>query len=513
MHVVTSIHDVGELGCSVSSVQSRKKPNLSSVIPFSPFFITLHQTMATARPPPQYKPEVLTFVLTIEYNGFAYAGFQRQTATHHASTDADADGRADDVLSISASTTSSANVASESERSSVGATNAMDGKREATCSSSRHPPSKKSKHKQSKAPITVQQQLETALHQWTGLSIATLRVRGAGRTDKGVHACGQVVGFDVPLSLLKGEGGGGSDETTDSCDRLSEHAFPLLRGAYQSLTQHRDQPTNSDTGNANDNIQRKTYTDQWKIRRALSTRLPPDIVIRSTWIWNGDEAFEARQRISCKTYVYHLRFRSLTYCSPSTTNNDDTSQLHPICHAGPHLLRRISDQNDVWSSPWPLDPSLLPTACQLFVGVHDFGNFIHKDDRRGGSTRSKRNATDREKSHSIDLFQFTVDLQLDQYEDRSIPPIYGAKFTLKAKGFHRQMVRNLVGFVVDVARGLRLLEDIPMLLMGKAGDEKTRIGDAISSSIIDASLPSLVNAAPACGLCLAKVEYERNNFV
>ena len=107
--------------------------------------------------------------------------------------------------------------------------------------------------------------------------------------------------------------------------------------------------------------------------------------------------------------------------------------------------------------------------------------------------------------HEIDLFEFKVDIKQEVEEDTTLPPVLNATFTLKAKGFHRSMVRSLVGFVVDVARGIQTVDDIPVLLLEKKAED-ANFSDTTS-------LASMVNSAPACGLCLAKVEYEHSNFL
>ena len=430
--------------------------------------------------------QVLTFVMTIEYNGYEYAGFQRQTATH------------------------------------------ID------TSSCNHQRSNKKAKKSKRSSSTIQHEIEMALQQYTNnLSIATLRVRGAGRTDKGVHATGQVVAFDIPIELLNidddsicHEDINKEEGDTNNKEKLSEHCMKHMQDAYQTLNKHM-----SSTKSTTDNDKKNTakFLDLWQIRRALSTRLPTDIVIRSLRLYTDlYNPFEPRKKIQCKTYLYKLRFRCLAYlndddecsstgkqlacASPDTTNR---AQLHPICNSGPHLLRRINDQNAVWLCQWPLNPSLLQQACKLFVGKHDFVNFVHKDERKKiesiDADDAKSNAEDTSSNHAIDLFEFSVDIQSEEEEDKSLPPVMNATFTLKAKGFHRSMVRMLVGFVVDVARGKQSIEDIPILLLDRKGKVEE---DGMITSSTDESLGGLkVHAAPACGLCLAKVEYEHDNFL
>ncbi|KAL3778059.1 hypothetical protein ACHAW5_011130 [Stephanodiscus triporus] len=444
---------------------------------------------------------VLTFVLTVEYNGYQYAGFQRQTATF---------------------TSQNHNSSKRSRKSS---------------STSSH-------------PITVQHQIETALQQWTNLSIATLRVRGAGRTDKGVHASGQVVAFDVPVRLMKLNP---DYHDNEEAEELSEQCIQHLQEAYHVLDRYlqlSDKNSYCCSTHAHcNNATRRTVVDQWQIRRSITTRLScSDIVIRSVRMYTGcstTRPFEPRRRIMSKTYVYRLRFRRLAHLHLNTNNDDqhEKQAIHPLCHAGPHLLRRIHDHNTVWLCPWPLDSALLRSACAAFVGRHDFVNFVHKDERKAAMNDEdvdedikETNLTrdddirdvvrDMEKRkqypppHEIDLFEFNVvesDEGEEEGENSMLPPIVNATFTLSAKGFHRSMVRNLIGFAVDVARGIRSLEDIPILLL-KSGGGNSRttannvtFDDGKSNSL--ANYSGIVNSAPACGLCLAKVKYEHDDFL
>lgn len=106
---------------------------------------------------------VITFAMTIEYNGFNYVGFQRQLATPRG---AEVEASQSNTLCSTSVATAPANTRKR-KTSHVSTNYAINSKM------------KKSMQ------MTVQQALETALQKWTNLSIATLRVRGAGRTDKG----------------------------------------------------------------------------------------------------------------------------------------------------------------------------------------------------------------------------------------------------------------------------------------------------------------------------------------
>jgi tRNA pseudouridine(38-40) synthase len=415
------------------------------------------------------KRQVITFVMTTEYNGFAYAGFQRQSRTPTLTSSKD------DITPTEKKRKRSHELQSANNNKSGRKSNGV---------------------------LTVQDRIEQALHKWTGISLFTLRVRGAGRTDKGVHATHQVVAFDVPLTSLIDDEATNNSGDRDGDTEISAHALPLLREAYHNNLTRDETETNP-------------FIDHWKIRRAISTRLPTDIVIRSIRIWNGSVPFEARKNVACKTYIYRLRFRCIAY-ETAAKLKEGRANMHPICTAGPHLLRRLNDHNTVWLSPWPLDKDKIRQACGPFVGRHNFYNFVHKAERKESNSNSRpslvrrceryqqstSNADDEngEDKYLMDLFEFNVHLQPEEEPDKTLPPIIDATFTLKAKGFHRSQVRNLVGFVVDVARGERSLDDATVLLKesGDASDAK--------------SLPT-VNSAPASGLCLANVKYEHTYLV
>ena len=104
---------------------------------------------------------------------------------------------------------------------------------------------------------------------------------------------------------------------------------------------------------------------------------------------------------------------------------------------------------------------------------HDFSCLVHKEERR-------------KRDNNMELSKFEMNVINETFEE---VPAVTVKFVLEAEGFRRSMVRNLIGFVVDVSRGKLDMNIIETVLSGT--DEAA----------------DLVNAAPASGLCLAKVEY------
>jgi tRNA pseudouridine38-40 synthase len=184
---------------------------------------------------------------------------------------------------------------------------------------------------------TVQGCLEDAIREMTGEEVF---VRGAGRTDAGVHAAGQVGSFRLAA-------------------RIPEHG--LLRG--------------------------------------LNTHLPPDVAIVD--VAEVDADFDARFSARGKLYRYEV---------------------------WNHLVRSPLRARRSWHVRQPIDGDAVRRAAAALVGEHDFRAFRAADCERRTTRRVVR--------------RLEVDRQ-------------GAlwSFEIEATAFLKNMVRIVVGTLVDVGRG------------------------------------------------------------
>jgi tRNA pseudouridine38-40 synthase len=199
---------------------------------------------------------------------------------------------------------------------------------------------------------------------------------GAGRTDAGVHAWGQVVSFST-----------GAEPDPD------ELALRLTR------------------------------------------RLGPEIVVREARIVPAD--FSARHSATARTYRYTV-----------------------VNRVAPDPFRA----RYAWWVPEPLDLARMRLGADPFVGEHDFAAFCRKGPE--GSTSVRRVL----RSHWDDLGDGVL-----QYE-------------VRATAFCWQMVRSIVGTLVDIGRGRRTAGDV--LTIVRSRDRR------------QAGAP-----APPEGLCLWQVDY------
>jgi tRNA pseudouridine38-40 synthase len=190
---------------------------------------------------------------------------------------------------------------------------------------------------------TLQTTLEEAIWRITG---ETLRVVASGRTDSGVHALAQVVGF----------------RTTS---KLPAEVF----------------------------------------QQALNGSLPPDVVVLAST--EAPHDFHPIRDAIGKRYRYMI-------------------------HDGrvPDVFRR----NYLWQYRWPLDAGAMHRAAQCWLGTHDFKSFQTHGSPRVTTIRTIREVT----------------------VTRSPPPDENlVTLEVEADGFLYNMVRVMVGTLVEVGRGSR----------------------------------------------------------
>lgn len=219
---------------------------------------------------------------------------------------------------------------------------------------------------------TIQAELEAAIRQ---VSQQHVNVIGAGRTDAGVHALGQVAGFTTTAALSAAE---------------------------------------------------------WL--RALNGLLPADIAVLAVEPVLDD--FHARFNARSKLYRYRILTR-------------------------PH--RSALERNRAWHITYRLDIESMSTASKSLLGRHDFSSFQ-------GSPTDTENAV-----CEISLLELMHDG--DELSSK-----------IEADRFLKQMVRNIVGTLVDVGRGKLQAQDIKEIL---AARDRTKAGPT----------------APPQGLYLVRVDH------
>ncbi|MDZ4849338.1 MAG: tRNA pseudouridine(38-40) synthase TruA [Pirellulaceae bacterium] len=181
-----------------------------------------------------------------------------------------------------------------------------------------------------------------------------------------------------------------------------------------------------------------------KIVPALNQKLPPDIAIRQAREVRTD--FDPVRNASSKRYRYTVRVAA--------------------CHDP--LQSRFH-----WYRPRPLDIQSMRTAAPYLIGCHDFAAFQSLGSPRLTTVRTVR--------------EFSL-------ETRDAMEGYDLLIDVEADGFLYNMVRNIVGSLIEIGIGRfgpRWIEDI---LDSK---DRSRAGPT----------------APSQGLCLMHVEYPRGCFL
>jgi tRNA pseudouridine38-40 synthase len=179
--------------------------------------------------------------------------------------------------------------------------------------------------------------------------------------------------------------------------------------------------------------------DPEALQRSLNRLCGPKIVVRDVAEATAD--FDARRTAVGRTYRYTVLNRQL----PDP------------------FLAHLS-----WHVPQPLDRALLQLGCDPLVGEHDFSAFCRRPKRADRGTVSMVRRVHRA-----------------AWTDAGGDVL---RFEISANAFCHQMVRSLVGTLVDVGLGRRRAGDIMGIL---AGGDRSAAGPV----------------APPHGLCLWSVDY------
>ena len=179
---------------------------------------------------------------------------------------------------------------------------------------------------------------------------------------------------------------------------------------------------------------RKSQVDSGKIRRSLNRMLPGAIAVTSAS--QAAPEFDARRSARSRTYSYTVLNRTWP----------DVFQRHYV-----------------YFYPGRLDLQALNRAAAQALGRHDFTAFTPTSGERAYFQREVARSSWRRDG---DLLIYTV----------------------TSDSFLHNMVRVLVGTMLEIGRGYRRPETFPALLAG-------------------AGRPDAGVTAPACGLCLEEVEY------
>jgi len=175
--------------------------------------------------------------------------------------------------------------------------------------------------------------------------------------------------------------------------------------------------------------------DLHSIQRALNSLLPPDIAIKG--IEEAGENFHARKQVRSKVYEYRIINQP---------------------------LRSVFHRDYTWHIPQGLDWEEVQKATQKLIGEHDFSSFRSV----GTPTRT--------------AIRRVMRAEWKRGRDGTI------RFEIEANGFLKQMVRAIVGTLIEVGKGKINSEEFQKILESK---DRKKAG------------PN----APARGLFLKEVKY------
>ncbi len=204
--------------------------------------------------------------------------------------------------------------------------------------------------------------------------------------------------------------------------------------------------------------------------RAVNRTLPPSIRISEAKMVRS--TFHARHSAIAKTYEYRI-----------LRGTDSPPFLCP-----PFLARYV------YACPWPLPLDALQSCARLFEGEHDFLSFAATDpdlahresDPVAAQIQNAKPPTIPPESTIRTIFSSAWEQRLTEDGELLV-------YRIRGNGFLHHMVRNLVGTMIDVARGQLALAEIPSILAARSRSEAGP-------------------TAPARGLFLHSVDYDEETL-
>ena len=175
--------------------------------------------------------------------------------------------------------------------------------------------------------------------------------------------------------------------------------------------------------------------DPWRLQAALNSMLGPEIVVRTVDVVAA--GFDARRSATARTYHYTIVNRP---------------------EPDPFLARYA------WWVSEPLDLRVLRLAADVFVGEHDFASFCRKGPEGSSTVRVVHTSRWHDDGDGV------------------------LRYEIRSGAFCWQMVRSIVGTLVEVGSGKRRPGDLLAIV---------RAGDRAAAGQL----------APPHGLCLWEVEY------
>jgi tRNA pseudouridine38-40 synthase len=108
----------------------------------------------------------------------------------------------------------------------------------------------------------------------------------------------------------------------------------------------------------------------------------------------------------------------------------------------------------IWHIPWNLDVGAMQKAAHAFVGTHDFTSFAASDGAAVTKTRE------------------ILSIEMSKMDKMLV-------FDVEGTGFLKQMVRNLIGTLVEIGEGKRAPNCIPDII---AQEDRTKAGRTAAAS-------------------------------